>query len=288
MAGTRCGRSTTSTSTWRPETSRSLARRERMREDDAVVDARVDPHAHLGIDPRRRHRGDRAQGSRPRGLPAPNGRGGVPGVQPHPEPHRGGEHLHVDALRGGGAHSGQGAVRGTLDDGGARGPDAPSARQALGWPAAARRDRPGARARSAAHRGRRAHRVARLRAGRRRDPSAARARGAGARGGDRDARRTTVAVGRPGGRAHPASLERVASARPGRTRGGEVLFRQGAAGDLVYEVDSGRIDIIQEQSDGGENLLAVVEPGNYFGELAPMFGLRRVGDRTRRRPGRPS
>ena len=56
---------------------------------------------------------------------------------------------------------------------------------------------------------------------------------------------------------------------------GEVLFRQGATGDLVYEVDSGRIDIIQEQSDGGENLLAVVEPDNYFGELAPMFGLRR-------------
>ncbi len=56
---------------------------------------------------------------------------------------------------------------------------------------------------------------------------------------------------------------------------GEVLFRQGAFGDLVYEVDSGRIDIIQEQSDGGETQLAVVETGNYFGELAPMFGLRR-------------
>jgi putative ABC transport system ATP-binding protein len=55
----------------------------------------------------------------------------------------------------------------------------------------------------------------------------------------------------------------------------EVLFRQGAAGDLVYEVNSGRIDIVQELADGGENLLAVIEPDNYFGELAPMFGLRR-------------
>ena len=64
---------------------------------------------------------------------------------------------------------------------------------------------------------------------------------------------------------------------------GEVLFRQGATGDLVYEVDSGRMDIVQEQTDGGENLLVVVEPGNYFGELAPMFGLRRRRDRTRRR-----
>jgi len=56
---------------------------------------------------------------------------------------------------------------------------------------------------------------------------------------------------------------------------GEVLFRQGAFGDLVYEVDAGRIDIVQEMADGGENQLAVVEPGNYFGELAPMFGLQR-------------
>jgi len=57
---------------------------------------------------------------------------------------------------------------------------------------------------------------------------------------------------------------------------GEVLFRQGATGDVVYEVNSGRIDIVQEQADGGESLLTVVEPGNYFGELAPMFGLRRA------------
>ena len=57
--------------------------------------------------------------------------------------------------------------------------------------------------------------------------------------------------------------------------GGEVLFRQGDPGDLVYEVESGRIEIVQEMAGGGENLLTVVEPGNYFGELAPMFGLRR-------------
>ena len=56
---------------------------------------------------------------------------------------------------------------------------------------------------------------------------------------------------------------------------GGVLFRQGDVGDLVYEVDAGRIDIVRELADGGEELLAVVEPGNYFGELAPMFGLRR-------------
>ena len=56
---------------------------------------------------------------------------------------------------------------------------------------------------------------------------------------------------------------------------GQVLFHQGDVGDLVYEVDAGGIEIVQELADGGEVLLAVIEPGNYFGELAPMFGLRR-------------
>ena len=57
---------------------------------------------------------------------------------------------------------------------------------------------------------------------------------------------------------------------------GTVLFRQGDVGDLVYEVDQGRIEIVRELSDGGEELLTVVEGGGYFGELAPMFGLRRA------------
>jgi putative ABC transport system ATP-binding protein len=56
---------------------------------------------------------------------------------------------------------------------------------------------------------------------------------------------------------------------------GQVLFRQGDTGNLVYEVDEGRIEIVQELADGGETILAVIEPESYFGELAPMFGLRR-------------
>lgn len=56
---------------------------------------------------------------------------------------------------------------------------------------------------------------------------------------------------------------------------GQVLFRQGDPGDLVYEVDSGSIDIIRELAGGGEEQLNVIPTGQYFGELAPMFGLRR-------------
>ena len=56
---------------------------------------------------------------------------------------------------------------------------------------------------------------------------------------------------------------------------GQVLFTQGDVGDLVYEVDEGRIEIVQELAGGGQSVLAVIDHENYFGELAPMFGLQR-------------
>ena len=57
---------------------------------------------------------------------------------------------------------------------------------------------------------------------------------------------------------------------------GQELFRHGDAGELVYEVESGAIVITRELAGGGEEILQVVEPGGYFGELAPMFGLQRA------------
>jgi len=58
---------------------------------------------------------------------------------------------------------------------------------------------------------------------------------------------------------------------------GSTLFRQGDQGTLVYEVDEGTIEVVRELADGaGEEILAIIEPGGYFGELAPMFGLRRA------------
>ncbi len=56
---------------------------------------------------------------------------------------------------------------------------------------------------------------------------------------------------------------------------GEGLFRQGDTGDLVYVVETGTIEIVGELADGGEEVIRVVPAGEYFGELAPMFGLRR-------------
>ena len=56
---------------------------------------------------------------------------------------------------------------------------------------------------------------------------------------------------------------------------GEVLFRQGERGDLVYVVESGEIEIVRERDDGTEEKVAHMATGQYFGELAPMFGLQR-------------
>ena len=56
---------------------------------------------------------------------------------------------------------------------------------------------------------------------------------------------------------------------------GERLFEQGDAGDRVYVVEAGRIEVVRRRADGDEEVLGAFGPGEYFGELAPTFGLRR-------------
>ena len=56
---------------------------------------------------------------------------------------------------------------------------------------------------------------------------------------------------------------------------GELLFRQGSWGELVYIVESGRVHIVGERADGAEEPRAVLDAGNYFGEIGPLFGLPR-------------
>jgi putative ABC transport system ATP-binding protein len=71
----------------------------------------------------------------------------------------------------------------------------------------------------------------------------------------------------------------VPEEEPGSNRislsAGQVLFEQGDAGDYVYVVESGEVDIVRVLADGGTRLLDTVRPGRYFGELAPMLRLRR-------------
>lgn len=56
---------------------------------------------------------------------------------------------------------------------------------------------------------------------------------------------------------------------------GEVLFRQGDVGALVYVVESGSVALLRQRDNGSEEVVGEVKSGSYFGELAPLFGLPR-------------
>ena len=56
---------------------------------------------------------------------------------------------------------------------------------------------------------------------------------------------------------------------------GETLFEQGTMGDCIYVVADGEIEIVRELASGGEEVLKVAGPGDYFGEMGPVFGLPR-------------
>ncbi|MFV1364108.1 ATP-binding cassette domain-containing protein [Mycolicibacterium elephantis] len=56
---------------------------------------------------------------------------------------------------------------------------------------------------------------------------------------------------------------------------GDVLFEQGTMGELIYIVSEGELEIMRELPGGGEEMLKLVEAGDYFGEFGPLFHLPR-------------
>jgi putative ABC transport system ATP-binding protein len=60
-----------------------------------------------------------------------------------------------------------------------------------------------------------------------------------------------------------------------RLKAGEVLFEQSTMGDLIYVVSEGELDIVRELADGGEELVKIAEPGEYFGEMGVLFHIPR-------------
>ncbi len=48
---------------------------------------------------------------------------------------------------------------------------------------------------------------------------------------------------------------------------GEVIIRQGEAGDCMYEIQDGKVEVILEESNK-EVRLAVLGKGDFFGEMA--------------------
>ena len=49
---------------------------------------------------------------------------------------------------------------------------------------------------------------------------------------------------------------------------GDRLFHEGDPGDALYVIETGKIKLARRASDGRENLLAILGPGEMFGELS--------------------
>jgi putative ABC transport system ATP-binding protein len=56
---------------------------------------------------------------------------------------------------------------------------------------------------------------------------------------------------------------------------GQTVFEQGDRSDLVYVIEEGEVEIVRVRDDGAEERLASLGESRYFGELGPLFGLRR-------------
>jgi CRP-like cAMP-binding protein len=49
---------------------------------------------------------------------------------------------------------------------------------------------------------------------------------------------------------------------------GEEIIRQGKLGDSMFVVQGGRVEVLQHCENGGEQHLAYLEAGDFFGEMA--------------------
>ena len=67
---------------------------------------------------------------------------------------------------------------------------------------------------------------------------------------------------------------RVAKLQPWLDRAHKQIMD--AEGDVAYVVESGQIQLLRERAEGGEEIVQTAGPGYYFGELAPLFGMRRT------------
>ena len=60
----------------------------------------------------------------------------------------------------------------------------------------------------------------------------------------------------------------ISTMSPSRLERGDILFHEGDQGDRLYVIGEGKIKLGRTSSDGRENLLAILGPGEMFGELS--------------------
>jgi CRP/FNR family transcriptional regulator len=53
-----------------------------------------------------------------------------------------------------------------------------------------------------------------------------------------------------------------------RLERGDILFREGDQGDTLYVIGEGKVKLGRTSADGRENLIAILGPGEMFGELS--------------------
>jgi CRP-like cAMP-binding protein len=57
---------------------------------------------------------------------------------------------------------------------------------------------------------------------------------------------------------------------------GEIPVRQNDRGDSFYIIKSGRVDVVVEKSSGDTAVVAMLGPGNFFGEMSLLTGAVRT------------
>ena len=85
--------------------------------------------------------------------------------------------------------------------------------------------------------------------------------------------------GQSQGTGSPGSLAAESGRAPSRRLSlapGEILFRQGDDSDLVYMVESGRIETYRERPGGSDEPRARFGPGESFGRPAPLHSAPRT------------
>ncbi len=71
----------------------------------------------------------------------------------------------------------------------------------------------------------------------------------------------------------PSDIVQLKTARPAAVsrqhfESGQVIFKEGDVGDLVYAIVNGEVEVLREEPGGPPGVLAKLGPGQWFGEMA--------------------
>ncbi|MDQ3458762.1 MAG: FAD-dependent oxidoreductase [Deinococcota bacterium] len=72
-------------------------------------------------------------------------------------------------------------------------------------------------------------------------------------------------------------IARSDSIIPLRFAAGDTIIREGEPGSRFYIVNEGEVEVLRRAADGGEEQVARLGPGRYFGEVALLYEVKRTG-----------